>query len=268
MYEEDFPERIPKDRRLFILLQQKDGSWKEQKDVPILSSSTSGGMRGDPYYGAFMEEGYLLIKAGWGSSSGTVETKIYEYRNGNFSLSKTVSADDYNYAEGYDVRIQDEQTGTWNRYAIAMDGYCMVRVDLADSEHPEHKAFPYVSIFGMSYYVFHNKADLQIQASEALDRVCAAAAEEAVLEPLPYAEWQKEGYEMLKGVTLPDYYYVLPETKREADGEEAEWDGDYIYYNGLTREDGTLYHVIYLQQEREKRTFLVNDATGEIVDQE
>ena len=73
---EDFPERMPDTRRLFILLQQKDGSWVEQKDVPQLREPMSGGMRGDPYYGMFMQAGYLLIKEGWGSSSGTVQTEI------------------------------------------------------------------------------------------------------------------------------------------------------------------------------------------------
>lgn len=134
VFEEDFPERMPDDRRMFILLQQKDGSWVEQMDTPRISNAQSGGMRGDPYYGAFMQAGYLLIKEGWGSSSGTVQTEIYEYQNGELSLVKRISVDDYNYADGYNVRVQNERDGTWQSYAIVMDGYRMVRVDMADSE--------------------------------------------------------------------------------------------------------------------------------------
>ncbi|MDE5865675.1 MAG: hypothetical protein K2H31_03620, partial [Lachnospiraceae bacterium] len=259
------------DRRLFILLQQKDGSWAEQAHTLRIGSAQSGGMRGDPYYGAFMQAGYLLIKVGWGSSSGTVQTNIYEYHNGSLSFAKGVSVGDYNYAEGYDVRIQNEQDDTWQSYVIAMDGYRMVRVDLADSEHLMHKAFPEISIFHMSYYIYDHKIESQITSEKALDRVLEVAVENpasVVQEKLPYAEWQKEGYELLLGVTLPDYYYVMPETKREAVGESEEWEGDYLYYDGVIWEDGILYHSIYhvidTGQKSEIREFLLNDATGEI----
>lgn len=271
VFEEDFPERMPDDRRMFILLQQKDGSWAEQADTPWISSAMSGGMRGDPYYGAFMQAGYLLIKEGWGSSSGTVRTEIYEYQNGRLSPVKRISVDDYSYADGYDVLVQNERDDTWQSYAIAMDGYRMVRVDIADSEHLTHKAFPDISIFRMSHYIYDQKIETQITSSEALDCVLEVAAEDAasaVQEELPYAKWQKEGYELLLGVTLPDYYYVMPETKREADGESAEWAGDYLYYDGVIWEDGRLCHRLYLvidgEQGWKKRKFLLDDATGEI----
>lgn len=259
------------ERRMFILLQQKDGSWIEMDDTLYLRGAQNGGMRGDPYYGAFMQAGYLMINQGWGSSSGTVQTEIYEYRNGRLSLVKQISVDDYNYAYGYDVQVQDERTDTWQYYAIAMDGYRMVRVDLADSEHLAHKAFPEISIYHMSYYIYDHKIESQFTSDEALDSVLEVAVEDTasvVQEKLPYAEWQKEGYELLLGVALPDYYYVMPETKREADGELAEWEGDYLYYDGVIWEDGRLYHrvclVIDLGQKSEKREFLLDDAAGEI----
>ena len=268
VYEEDFPERMPDDRRLFVLLQQKDGSWRETGNVPSLRNSTSGGMRGDPYRGAFMEPGHLLIRIGWGSSLGAVETEIYEYQSGDFRKVKTISAGDSSYADGYDVLILEEQTNTWKRYVIAMDGYRMVRVDLGDSENRMHKAFPEIDLFDMSYYIYREKIDTQITASEALDIVCAAEMEDtssAVRERLPYADWQKEGYELLTGITLPEYYYVLPETRRAADGDLSEWEGDYLYYDNIVREaDGMLYHVIYYKRENESRKMLLNDVTGEM----
>ncbi len=268
VYEEDFPERMPDDRRLFVLLQQKDGSWRETGNVPSLRNSTSGGMRGDPYRGAFMEPGHLLIRIGWGSSLGAVETEIYEYQSGDFRKVKTISAGDSSYADGYDVLILEEQTNTWKRYVIAMDGYRMVRVDLGDSENRMHKAFPEIDLFDMSYYIYREKIDTQITASEALDIVCAAEMENtssAVRERLPYADWQKEGYELLTGITLPEYYYVLPETMRAADGDLSEWEGDYLYYDNIVREtDGMLYHVIYYKRENESRKMLLNDVTGEM----
>lgn len=262
-YEDDYSH----ERRMFILLRQKDGTWAELENVPYLGDSQSGGMRGDPYHGGFMEAGYLLIKEGWGSSSGTEQSNVYEYRDGVLSLVKTLSVGDYNYAQGYDVRIRDERTGTWRRYAIAMDGYRMVRVDLADSEHMEHKAFPEISIFDMSYNIYQNRIETQITSSEALDQVLKAVSGNeipTVQEKLPYAAWQKEAYELLIGVTLPDYYYVLPETQRKTETGAAEWEGDYLYYGGIMREGGRLCHVICLEQERENKEFLLDDITGEI----
>lgn len=256
------------ERRMFILLQQKDGSWMEQEDTPYLGDATSGGMRGDPYIGAFIQDGYLMVKVGWGSSSGTVQTDIYEYHNENLSLIKQVNVDDYNYAEGYDVKIRNEQTGAWQRYAIAMDGSLMVRVDLEDSEHMAHKAFPRISLFDSSYYIYHDKIKSGITSEEALDRVCEEVVvdgDSAVREKLPYVEWQKDGYELLLGVTLPDYYYALSESESKGEAGAAEWNDDYyLFYNGMIIEDERLYHVICMVQDEKIRKFLLDDATGEI----
>lgn len=272
LYEgEDFPERMPDDRRMFVLLQQSDGSWEELEDVPQISGSGSGGMRGDSYYGAFMQEGYLVLEEGWGSSSGTEQRKFYEYQNGKLTLVKEISVDDYSYSAGYDVQIQNVSDDTWQSYVIAMDGDRMVRVDLANSENPWFRAFPGISLFDMSYHINDDKTESQITTSEALDRVLEAAVEDpdsAVLEKLPYAEWQKEAYELLLGVTLPDYYYAFPETKREADDGTVEWAGDYLRYDGVIWEDGRLYHrislVIGVGRSSETTEFLLDDITGEI----
>lgn len=274
---EDFPERMPEERRLFILLQQEDGSWVEQADVPPLAPEMSGGMRGDPYRGIFMQAGYLLIQEGWGSSSGSNQTEIYEYRNGSLAPVRQIKVDDYNFAQGYDVEVENERTGTWQKYAIAMDGYRMVRVDLADSEHPRHKAFPGVSIYKRPHYIQKTKTDSRMTSEEALDLVCEAVAEDEdlpVRENLPYAGWQKEGYELLAGVTIPDYYYVMSGTIREADSVQTDWAGDYLYYDGMTKKEETLCHVIFLCREAEKSAhvlveesiFLLDDATGEITE--
>lgn len=274
---EDFPERMPEERRLFILLQQEDGSWVEQTDVPPLAPEMSGGMRGDPYRGIFMQAGYLLIKEGWGSSSGSNQTEIYEYRNGSLAPVRQIKVDDYNFAQGYDVEVQNKRTGTWQKYAIAMDGYRMVRVDLADSEHPRHKAFPGVSIYKRPHYIQKTKTDSRMTSEEALDLVCEAVAEDEdlpVRENLPYAGWQKEGYELLAGVTIPDYYYVMSGTIREADSVQTDWAGDYLYYDGMTKKEENLCHVIFLCREAEKSAhvlveesiFLLDDATGEITE--
>ena len=258
------------DRKLFILLQQKDGSWVELEDTPGISSGKSGGMKGDPYYGMFMQAGYLWIKEGRGSSYADLESRIYEYRNVSLNLKKTISAGYYSFTDGFDVRIWNEQDGTWLMYVIAMDGYRMVRVDIEDSEHLSYKAFPIISLSD-EYHIYEDKKISQLTASEALDCVLETVVSDAVSvvqETLPYTDWQKEGYELLLGVTLPDYYYVLPETQRAADGESAEWEGDYLYYDGLIEEDGTLYHVIRLIQEKERIEFLLDDVTGEIKEDE
>lgn len=262
---------LAEDRRMFILLQKNDGSWEQAGTLHIMSAQ-SGGMRGDPYYGSFMQSGYLVIREGWGSRDGTVQTVFYEYQNGSLSPVKQISVDDDNFADGYDVRVTNERDGTWLEYAIAMDGYRMVRVDLADSEHLTHEGFPGISLYDGSYYIIKDKVESQITSSEALDRVLEVAVEDtasAVRVDLPYATWQKEGYELLLGVTLPDYYYVLPETQSEEGTEDGE---RYLRYEGVTWEDGRLYHSINLITVcrgsygtwHKKSEFLLDDDTGEI----
>lgn len=261
---EDFPEWEPDKSRMFILLRQNDGTWKEQENVPQLDADESAGLYGEPYRGAFMQAGYLLIWERWGDGSDSVKTDRYEYRDGNFCLTKQISVEDYDHAVGYDVEIRDEPDGTWQRYALATDGLRWMRVDLADSEHLIHKAFPGISIYDNPHYLYDMKAEPRLTSEEALDRVCESLVEDgdsAVLEELPYAGWQKEGYERLLCVTLPDYYYVLSRPEGET------WEGDYLYYNGVVWRNERYSHVICLRREQETKKFLLDDVTGEIIEE-
>lgn len=106
---EDFAERMPEDRRLFILLQQEDGSWEELKGVPTLDSSTAGGMRGDPYRGIFMQEGYLFVMEGWGSRTGSTRMDTYEYRNDSLNLIREMGVSDDLSRYGYNVMVENER---------------------------------------------------------------------------------------------------------------------------------------------------------------
>ena len=257
-------------RRLYVLLQQKDGSMREMAEVPYLSGTDAGGMRGDPYRGIFMGDGYLMLKQSWGSSTGTTATEIYRCRNGKLEQAKSISVGDSRFADGYDVSVTDREHDTWSAYAIAMDGFRMVRVNLADAAHPFHKAFPRTELYDVSYSLYEEKPDTDMTAEEALDRFMDAMAGNGEKADLPYAPWQKTGYELLKGVELPDYYYTVPGT--EEIGEEGTdnesradaWTGDYIFYDGLTVRDGALYHVICYRMEEESQVYLLNDETGEM----
>lgn len=59
------------------------------------------------------------------------------------------------------------------------------------------------------------KETAETEEITATDKAAVENAFSAVQEKTPYAKWQKEGYELVLGVELPDYYYVMPETKRE-----------------------------------------------------
>lgn len=265
-------------RRLFVLLKQENGSFKEFTNLPNGLSdvrvAASGGMRGDPYDGIFLGEGYLMMNTSWGSRGGVADMEIYLYQEGKLALAKEVYVEDDNFADGYDVTIKDVENNTWLRYAIAMDGYRMVRVDLANSECPSHKAFPDINLYDMSYYIYHEKLDTNIASADALDNFRNDMAADAEKVHLPYVPWQKEGYELLSGIELPDYYYAVPGTEREAETDKetssktsgAAWQGDYIYYDGRTRRNGQLYHVICYVTEKKEKVYLLNDNTGEIQD--
>ena len=257
-------------RRLYVLLQQKDGSMQEMAEVPYLSGAYFGGMRGDPYRGIFMGDGYLMLKQSGGSSTGITATEIYRCRNGKLEQAKSISVGDSRFAEGYDVSVTDTEHDTWSAYAIAMDGFRMVRVNLADAAHPFHKAFPRTELYDVSYSLYEEKPDTDMTAEEALDCFMDAMAGNGEKADLPYAPWQKTGYELLKGVELPDYYYTVPGTEEigeEGTDNESQadaWEGDYIFYDGLTVRDGALYHVICYRMEEESQVYLLNDETGEM----
>lgn len=254
------------ERRLFVILRQEDGSWKETDNVLKIADPYSGGMRGDPYRGILMGEGCLLIKGGWGSSTGETQTDIYRYRQGRLELSQSIAVSDSNFAYGYDVTVNNEDDGTRLRYVIAMDGYRMVRVDLEDSGHPAHRAFPELELFTESYLVYREKKNTSMDAMTALDSVLHFLAVDAVRESLPYASWQKEGYELLKGVELPDYFYVIGSAEKTAEEEtQKQTDLDYIYYKDLTASGGAYFHVVCYVKEKRKSEYWVNDSTGEII---
>lgn len=255
-----FAEEFPEDRALFVLVQSVDGSYERVRNAPFLRGKMMGGMRGDPYYGITIADGSLLVCHAWGSSTGSWETALWNYEDGALRKSKTIRIDDSRFAEGYDVRVDYEEGKRWQRYAIAMDGYRMVRVDLSDSEHPEHEAFPEMELYEESYVIYHEKISTNLSPQEALEAFKDSEALDARWEQIPYAAWQKEGYELLMGVELPDYYYVVSGT----DGTEK-----YFYYEKLVTEDGEVYHKI-CQKTRESqspngKSKMVDDRTGKVL---
>ncbi len=251
------------ERCMFVLLRQEDGSWREAENNIHIRDSDSGGMRGDPYQGMWSGDGHVLIQQGWGSSSGTTQTEIYCCRQGSLELERTIDVDDYKWAYGYDVTVHNMADGTWNHYAIAMDGYRMVRVDLESNEYPVHRAFPRLDLYDASYYTYPEGLPLNMDAVAALECFLQYVQAEMVQEPLPYAEWQKKGYELLKGVKLPDYYYVSPGA-----GEENGVPMDCIYYLNLELDNGKYYHVIRYERDGRTRDYRINDTTGELEDVE
>ncbi len=247
-------------RRMFILLQQKDGSWRELENSIRIMDPDSGGMRGDPYQGMWMGDGQVLVKQGRGSSTGSTYTEIYRCRQGSLELIQTVEVYDCNWAYGYEVTVHDEGDGTWDRYAIAMEDYRMVKVDLASDEYPGHKAFPRLQdLYYGSYYIYPEGLPVNMDAVAALEYFRLYVRAEVKQEPLPYASWQKEGYELLKGVELPDYYYVVRKDDGEADTQEA-----YIYYLDLEIDDGEYYHVIRYERGGRTEDYRIKDSTGEL----
>ncbi len=238
-------------RSMLVLVKKEDGSYTELEDTPYIGGKGSGGVRGDPYRAVAMGKGYLALKTGWGSSTGETDITIYTCAGSRLQKAQTTAVADCNFSAGYYVRVSADDDGSWLAYAIAMDGYRMVRVDLADSAHPAHEAFPDIDLYNMSYYINLEKAETELTSAEALDSLQKSMFPEAVREELHYEPWQKKGYETLKGVELPEYYYSIPGTE------------ELIRYDGLTFQDDDCYHAICCTGSG-SLIYLVNDATGEI----
>lgn len=238
-------------RELILLLRQRDGSWLAP-ETPRILGRDSGGMRGDPYQGMFLGEGYLMIKSAWGSREGVEVTERYSWKDGALWLEEETWIEDDSLSTGYDVKVEYEEGKTWCRYAIAMDGYRMVRLDLENAEHPAHKAFPGVSLYRMEYRIDPERKETRLSAAEALDLFRETARPSAVKEELPYEPWQKENYDRIKGYVLPGHYYTYP----AAEGRES-----YFYYQGQMYENGVCYHLIC---DAPDTIYYLNDLTGEV----
>lgn len=249
-------------RHMYILLQQKDGSYKELKNDIHIMNPDVGGMRGDPYRRMWMGEGQVLVQHGWGSSTGTTSTEIYRYQQGSLKRVQTVNVDDCNWAYGYDVTIHNELDGTWSRYALAHDGDRMVKVALASDEYPVHRAFSRLSLYYDTYHTYPESLPVSMDTAAALEYVREYLGMEVTREALPYVAWQKKGYELLKGVELPDYYYVV---RKDGDG-ETDAREDCIYYFDLETDNGEYYHVIRYEQDGRSKDYRINDSTGELKD--
>ncbi len=237
------------ERRLFILLRERDGSFSEVEHDIRMGDLISGGGRGDPYRGIWMGNGYVLAQSESGSGVGAVTTKIYRYRQGGLEPVWTVVVDDG--WDGDTVSVYNEQEpGNWVRYAVALDeenGHT-VRVDLANGISPAaHKALPEMD----RYYVHRDKLPTCMDGTAAMECFRDSREGEWTREELPYAPWQKENYELLKGVELPYYYY---------EGGDA-----YFFYYDLKSSGGEFYHVIrYVWDGKYHQDYRIEDSTGEI----
>lgn len=252
-------------RRLFVLLGEEDGFLQKLAEF-TLTDRYGGGTRGDPYRGIFLGEGYLISKEEWGSGTGAACTNIYFCQQGKLEQVKAIWVDNNNNRRIYDVTVTDLENDTWS-YSVVPDGRRMVRFELSDSEHPFHKAF---SKIDLDIYFEDEVPDVNTAASSVLDSLKNNMAPGAEKVNLPYAPWQKESLDLLTRVDLPEYYYIVPGTEgtesAEISGEDAEdvWEGDYIYYSGLTRQEGQLCHVVYYMKNEERNSYLISDDTGEI----
>lgn len=250
---------IMDNRRLYILMQEKDGTFRPLQDLPRIAASDSGGTRGDPYRGIFIGNGYFVKKSEAGSREGTAVTDVYRYHGETLEwVMRTGVSDDY-FAWGYDVMVQTEDD--WYRYVIAYEGYRMVRVDLENAEYPAHRAFPMIDLYDGSFVLYPEKRQTRMSPDAVLELFRQDMAEDAVLTGLSYAPWQKENYELLTGVELPDCYYVIPDA--EDDSSDCIFYNRF-FYNGLTVNEGEYYHRIYFVDNGIPQNYLVHDGTGEI----
>lgn len=102
-------------RRLVILLGQADGSFKEVEHEADVSDKDSGGTKGEPYRGIWMEKGCFLLQHSWGTS-------LYSYQDEALKLSRTTTVCDKGAIEGCDVTVREEESGEELIYSIETGG--------------------------------------------------------------------------------------------------------------------------------------------------
>ena len=251
-------------RQLFVLLRQADGSWREVEHNIEMMDRFAGGVKGDPYNGIWVEKGKLLIKETWGSSTGGTQTRFYSYRNGKLTLEQTMTVGYSNFVMGDDVEVYEESTKEEIRYVFATeDSGQMRRVDLVNGDAPVHQAFPEMELYDKPYIIYSEPRKVSMEPAEALELLWEYLELDGEKESLPYAPWQKENYEKLMGVSLPDYYYVISDSKKSENEEAGEY-GGYLYYNDLEEQEGEYFHELYCREDGKWERYWIHDKTGEI----
>lgn len=238
------------ERRLFLLLSGKDGSFRPLEHQLEIGSYHSGGMRGDPYRGILIQDGYLLVQEAGGSRSGWTNTRYYRYRDNGLELIQEINVGDDNFAYGYDVSITKYPEKTTSRVVYALSDYYHFRKVSMDGWE-KLRGEPQIDLYEGSYNYFEEKRTSVITSQEALslaekefgrfrEELSIPVEEGEVLRKMDigYTQELKNSYELLKGVELPDYFYGI------GDGEEPRVQLYYDYY-GMTGEKAS--HVIRLK---------------------
>lgn len=252
---EDKSEYYSNERYLIVLLQNSDKTFRAITNTPSLMGISSGGMRGDPYGGILLENGFLTLCESWGSSSGSSVTSRYVYQNDTLLLSETKEIGDYAYHPGNYYQTNDAASEHLSFYALAYEGYRMRKLFLYSDSIPWHTAYPTMDLFSISYLIPEAPVLTEISASCALDLCLAEVSPETGRQELPYAPEQKQSLELLYGIRLPDYYYEVSEN-------------DYLCYNRLTQDNGRMVHEMKHVTPDTTEFYYVYDDTGEIAKKE
>lgn len=209
------------ERRLIVLLKQKDGGYQPLDHNLWIGSYYSGGTRGDPYRGILINQGYLLIQEAGGSCESWTNTQYYQCKKNTLELIQEIDIGNDNFYRGFDASITKYPENKTQRNIFALDDdYHYICLSMEGSE--KLKGAPDIDLFNRNgdYHYYKENRTPKITASEAL----ALAANEfeqlskelsipvkkgEVLRKMNigYTPKQKELFEHLRGIDLPEYFY-------------------------------------------------------------
>ncbi len=105
-------------RQVFLFLGTEQGEFVFADAVEALGPH-QGGAFGDPYMGAAISGGRLVVQCYGGSNFRWTSTKIYEYGKEGLVPVYELSLDNYVFASGGDWQVEDLREGTVRKYALA-----------------------------------------------------------------------------------------------------------------------------------------------------
>lgn len=265
---------IPPERKLYIFLQNKDGSYMVQEPPISVSGPFSGGVKGEAYWGAYngiyMGEGFLLLKDSGGSSDGWKNTGIYSYNNGEWITNKTIELSTNNFVLGAQVTFYNLENDNYESFACASDGNKMTKLLLDNTKHPYLQGYADTSLSPWGFVV-KDKINTNYTPQEALDAIKNKYFPGGSRQSLSYPPEIRASLEKLNGVELPDYYYVM----KKADKGSGEEDFILSYNHFGTLDDGQpaheimyYYHTKNMEyssgREYHYNSYYFNDANGSI----
>ena len=251
-------------RKLYVLLQKKDGSYYvDCSNERLIFGRMEGGVFGEPFESITIRNLELLINHFGGSGSRWGCEDTFKYIDNELCLTKSVEEIHYNgnATERMVLKCIYDYTGgcveiSEANIALYLSSFPITAHKFTEIDIEEMKQYNYEKIAALPTYQSSNdRVDEKkihipkISTNEALDIVKEKYYPDLKKEYFDWTEETKKNYSNLVSYEVPDYYYKNGDAILYLNDCNNAFNSDDIYYRGLD----------------EFESYTINSSTGEII---